>query len=135
MRIEGPGRTTPSPSGGVSRGGSGGVFSLSDAPASRAPLGAAPLRSAPSLDALMALQALPEDPRERKRREIKRGRGLLDALDGLKLALLDGAQPPQALEALARNMAERQPTGDSGLDEVLSAIDLRARVELAKRGR
>lgn len=135
MRIEGPGRTTPKPSSGVSRSGSSGGFSLSGAAAPEAPRAATSLRSAPSLDALMALQAFPEDPRERKRREIKRGRGLLDALDGLKLAMLDGAQPPQALEALARTMAEREPTGDEGLDEVLAAIDLRARVELAKRGR
>jgi folylpolyglutamate synthase/dihydropteroate synthase len=134
MRIDGPGRTVSTLTGTASRGGSAGGFTLSEAPSSEAPRAAAAMRSAPSLDALMALQAMQEDPRERRRREVKRGRGLLDALDGLRLAMLDGAHSPEALAALARNMAEREPTGDSDLDEVLSAIDLRARVELAKRG-
>ncbi|MFC7051877.1 flagellar assembly protein FliX [Hansschlegelia quercus] len=134
MRIDGPGRTVSTPAAAASRGGSSGGFTLSEAPSSEAPRAATAMRSAPSLDALMALQAMPEDPRERRRREVKRGRGLLDALDGLRLAMLDGAHSPEALAALARNTAERQPTGDAGLDDLLSAIDLRARVELAKRG-
>lgn len=135
MRIDGLGRAI----GGASTARPGGVrggFQLletSDAPASRR---ATPLRAAPSLDALIALQAVVEEtPRERRRRALARGRGMLNALDGMKLALIDGRDDPAALTSLAARIGEtRGLTDEPGLDEALSAIELRAKVELAKRG-
>jgi hypothetical protein len=62
------------------------------------------------------------------------GRRLLDTLDELKLALLQDGGEPNVLAGLAQRINEkREPTGDAGLDETLDAIELRARVELAKR--
>lgn len=82
--------------------------------------------------ALMALQGV-EDPTERRRRAIRRGSGLLDRLDELKLALLGGQDGAAALERLTRGLREERPEdAEPGLKNVLDQIDLRAAVELAK---
>jgi hypothetical protein len=136
MRIDGLGRAI---GGALQRAGAtrGASFQLSDPGASAAARAPSPLRRAPALDALIALQAIePELPRERRRREIARGRSLLDALDGMKLAIVEGRDDGAALGALAARLAEaRAATGEAGLDDALSAIELRAEVEMAKRGR
>jgi hypothetical protein len=80
----------------------------------------------------MALQGV-EDATERRRRAIRRGGGLLDRLDELKLALLNGKDGAPALERLARSLREERPDDvDPGLKGVLDQIDLRAAVEMAK---
>jgi hypothetical protein len=84
------------------------------------------------VSALMALQGV-EDPTERRRRAIRRGGGLLDRLDELKLALLQGEAGHGALDRLSRTLREERPTdADEGLNRLLEQIDLRAAVELAK---
>lgn len=84
------------------------------------------------VSALMALQGV-EDATERRRRAVRRGGGLLDRLDELKLALLSGGDGAAALDRLARNLREERPEDpDAGLTAVLDQIDLRAAVELAK---
>lgn len=135
MRIDNLGRTISGPAS-ARPGAARSAFSLADAPDSAKTKQSAPVLSSPSLDALMALQAYQEEgPRERRRREIARGRGMLDVLDGLKIALVEGRDDPAALRALIAQVSEkRSETGESGLDDVLSAIELRAQVELAKRG-
>jgi len=85
-----------------------------------------------SMDALLALQG-DTDPGERRRRSIQRGHDLLDALDRLKAALLSGRVPTADLRTIAARIAERQDlTGDPRLDDILSHIELRAQVEMAK---
>tara|TARA_R110002051_G_scaffold55813_1_gene103631 strand:+ start:3453 stop:3719 length:267 start_codon:yes stop_codon:yes gene_type:complete len=80
----------------------------------------------------MALQGV-EDVTERRRRAIRRGNGLLDRLEEVKLALLSGEVGEGALERLARSLREeRTLDGDADLDGLLDQIDLRAAVELAK---
>lgn len=82
--------------------------------------------------ALMALQGV-EGPLERRRRAVKRGGGLLDRLDELKLALLSGEPDEAVMDRLGRVMGEeRPPDDDPGLKAVLDQIDLRAAVEMAK---
>ena len=84
------------------------------------------------LEALLALQDI-GGPLERRRRAIARGGRLLDDLDQVKLALLDGGDPGSALQSLSRACREDRARGDdAGLDGVLDEIDLRAAVELAK---
>lgn len=84
------------------------------------------------VSALMALQGV-EDPTERRRRAIRRGGGLLDRLDELKLALLSGELGEGALERLGRGLREERPIdADPELNRLLDQIDLRAAVELAK---
>ena len=87
-----------------------------------------------SIDALLALQGV-EDPTERRKRSVQRGRGALDVLDDLKLGLLSGnfdASTVNRLRAAAANL--KSSSGDPGLDAVLSEIELRVEVELAKAG-
>ncbi len=84
------------------------------------------------LSSLMALQGV-DDPGERRRRAVRRGGGLLDRLDELKLALLNGDSGAGALERLSRSLREDRPEDpDEGLASILDQIDLRAAVELAK---
>ena len=76
-----------------------------------------------------------EDPTERKKRAVAKGRNALDVLDALKLGLLDGSVDRSTLARLkvaAEGLTEG--SGDPGLDEVLGEIDLRVAVELAKAG-
>ena len=92
------------------------------------------MRSISTVDALIALQGV-ETPTERKKRAVAKGRNALDVLDRLKLGLLDGSVDGSTLARLkvaAEGLSEQ--TGDPGLDTVLSEIDLRVAVELAKAG-
>lgn len=112
----------------------GGKFSLGEQEASRQSAGAGSLRAISSLDALLALQGV-EDFTQRKRRAVARGRNALDALDSLKVGLLDGSVDRSTLARLkvaADGLGEE--TGDAGLDQVMQEIDLRVAVELAKAG-
>ena len=76
-----------------------------------------------------------EDPTERRKRSVARGRGALDVLDELKIGLLSGnldASTVNRLRDAAANL--KSSSGDPGLDAVLSEIELRVEVELAKAG-
>jgi hypothetical protein len=113
---------------------SGGTFSLIEQETPRQPAAATPLRSISTVDALMALQGV-EDPRERKKRAVAKGRNALDLLDKIKVSVLDGSLDRSTLARLqvaAEGLTET--SGDAGLDTVLGEIDLRVAVELAKAG-
>ncbi len=87
------------------------------------------------LDMLLALQEA-GGPLERRRRAVRRGERLLDALDDLRLAVLAGAAAGESLARLGEAAAQaREGADDAGLDEVLGLIDLRVAVELAKEQR
>ena len=87
-----------------------------------------------NIDALLALQGI-EDPTEKRKRSVQRGRGALDVLDDLKLSLLSGNLKASTVSQL-RDAATslKFSSGDPGLDAVLSEIELRVEVELAKAG-
>jgi hypothetical protein len=102
----------------------------SEAAPSAAPV--AQLRMAGGIDALLALQGV-DDPTERRRRSVLRGRHALDVLEDLKLAVLSGALDVSALGRLkAAAIGLSEPSGDGNLDVVLAEIELRVEVELAK---
>ena len=86
-----------------------------------------------SVDALVALQGeTPDAPLKAE----QRGEQMLDELDAMRLALLEGRNPRQAagrLRALARQA--RTHTDHPGLEQTLQQIDVRAAVELAKLSR
>ena len=109
-------------------------FSIST-PAASGPSGvttAAGVAHVNSLDALMALQEV-GGPLERRRRAVKRADTILDALEGLKIDLLEGALKPGVLEGLARAVREqRSMTDDPKLEGLLDQVETRAAVELAK---
>lgn len=82
----------------------------------------------------MALQGV-EDPVERRKRAVRRGRSALDVLDDLKIRLLSGTLDAAMVQRLRAAAAEIKGTsGDPGLDQVLAEIELRVEVELAKAG-
>jgi len=112
-----------------------GSFSLSDTAQAAPRASAAQLQSIGGIDVLVALQGL-EDATERRKRAVRTGRGALDALDALKLAVVSGTLDQSALNRLrAVGGTLMEPTGDSGLDDVLAQIDLRVQVEIAKLSR
>ena len=137
MRIYGPnGTTLGTPASNTRRTSSTG-FSLPEdvASASEARATLAPKATA-NIDALIALQGIEEDPAERRRRSVARGKGALDVLDELKLRLLSGNLDSSTVARLRDAAANlKSSSGDSGLDAVLSEIELRVEVELAKTGR
>ena len=134
MRVYGPNGTALASAPAAARRSAAGTFSVSEQETPRNTAAAGSLRAVSTVDALIALQGV-EDPRERKKRAVARGRKALDVLDALKLAVLDGSLDRSALARLkvaAEGLTEE--TGDPGLDGVLGEIDLRVAVELAKAG-
>ena len=96
----------------------------------------APPKAAANIDALLALQGVEEDPVERRKRSVAKGRGALDVLDDLKIGLLSGNLDTSTVSRLRDAAASlKSSSGDPGLDAVLSEIELRVEVELAKAGR
>jgi hypothetical protein len=84
------------------------------------------------VEALLTLQDV-GGPLERRRRAVGRAGRLLDALDDIKLALLDGQLREDDLERLERAIRDqRAATDDPRLEELLNEIETRAAVELAK---
>jgi hypothetical protein len=134
MRIYGPnGTSLGSPSSSVRRTSSTG-FALPDAtPASETRAAVAP-KAAVNINALLAMQGI-EDPLERRKRSVQRGKGALDVLDQLKIGLLSGNFTAATVSRLRDAAASlKSSSGDPGLDTVLSEIELRVEVELAKAG-
>ena len=86
------------------RAGSGG-FSIDETETPKSAQPAASLRTIGGIDALMALQG-EDDPAERRKRAVKRGRIALDALDDLKIEVLGGALGPSTLQRLKSATAE-----------------------------
>lgn len=133
MKVTGPsGPAAPSASRAGKAASGFSVGGAASAVSSGATAAASAMGGVAGVGSLMALQGV-EDATERRRRAIRRGGGLLDRLDELKLALLAGQPGEVALDRLSRTLREERPDdGDAGLNAVLQQIDLRAAVELAK---
>jgi hypothetical protein len=135
MRVYGPNGTTIGSRAPIARRSDSSSFSVPDEAAlvSESRTISAPMAPA-NIDALLALQGI-EDPTEKRKRSIQRGRGALDVLDDLKLGLLSGNLKASTVSRL-RDAASylKSSSGDPALDAVLSQIELRVEVELAKAG-
>jgi hypothetical protein len=136
MRIYGPnGTTIGSPAANTRRTSSTGFALPEDVASTQEARPAVAPKAAANIDTLLALQGIEEDPVERRKRSVQRGKGALDVLDGLKIGLLSGnfdASTVSRLRDAAANL--KSSSGDPGLDTVLSEIELRVEVELAKAG-
>jgi hypothetical protein len=136
MRIYGPNGTSLGSAPASTRRTSSTGFSLQpEAQAASDSRPATAPKPAANLDALLAMQGIEEDPLERRKRSVKRGKGALDVLDDLKLGLLSGSFNASTVARLRAAAADlKASSGDPGLDAVLSEIELRVEVELAKAG-
>ena len=139
MRVDSQGRiiATPQTGGNVRSKGTGASFQLpAHAPQAASPASSQTVHSAAGLDALIALQALDLDDEteaKRRRKAVARGQNLLDVLDELRIALLQGGVPAPLLHRLSQTLSEEmEALTDSQLHTLLQEIDLRAQVELAK---
>src|SRR6266576_3597155 len=136
MRIYGPnGTNLGSPANNVRRTSSSG-FALPDAASTPETRAAIAPKAAANIDALLAMQGIEEDPVERRRRSVQRGKGALDVLDDLKIRLLSGnfdAATVSRLRNAAANL--KPPPGDRALDPLLSEIELGVGVKLPKTGK
>jgi hypothetical protein len=59
---------------------------------------------------------------------------LIDTLEGMRTDLLAGRMSEGRLNQLMAVMSQARERSEPGLDALLDDIELRARVELAKRG-
>jgi hypothetical protein len=111
-----------------------GSFALPQMEPDTAPTGATSSRGVAGIDALLALQGV-DDPAERRRRSVSRGRAALDVLEELKLGVLEGKLDSATLGRLKMVATGlKDSSGDRNLDVVLAEIELRVEVELAKLG-
>jgi hypothetical protein len=134
MRISGPNGVGAAGQANKARRTTGSAFTLDLGSETRPTTANTAPRNIGGIDTLLALQGV-EEPGERRRRAVKRGRGALDALDALKIGLLSGTLDATALQRLkAASSGLREQTGEPGLDTVMAEIALRVEVELAKIG-
>jgi hypothetical protein len=132
MRVDRPGGANTVASARTVRRSGSGTFTLATEETSQDVTANTGVSSVGGIEALMALQGI-EEPGERRRRALTRGRNALDALDDLKIALLAGELDGEAvlrLRAAASGLKDR--SGEPGLDSVLAEIELRVEVEIAK---
>ena len=136
MRISGPnGTTLGTQTSSVRRTSSGGFSLPEDAASATESRATAAPKQAAGIDALLALQGIEEDPIQRRKRSVQRGKRALDVLDDLKIGLLSGNLDGATVNRLRDAAANlKSSSGDPGLDSVLSEIELRVEVELAKAG-
>ena len=131
MKIE-PTRGTNAPSASRRASGAGSEGFALPTGETKAAASAAPSSSVAAVSGLLALQF---EGGSRRQRQTRRAAAALDTLDRLQAALLSGGESGADLSQLAAHLADREPTGDAGLDAVIREIDVRAAVEIAKRER
>lgn len=116
------------------RAGASGQFSIEPAGAGKAASAAQGARPLAAVDALLALQEVP-DATTMTRRAVKRAENILDALEDVQMGLVTGTLPKGQLSrllSLVRREQEQVP--DARLAKILKEVELRAHVELAKLG-
>ena len=135
MRVDFHGATKPVRPSTLRAGVSGARFSLSDIGTPASVSSPAQATRVSALDALLALQS-ESDATERRKRVVRRGHALLDALEGLKLAALSGAGGAADLDRLGQTLRQDETAADEpALGALIDEIELRAAVEIAKRTR
>ena len=114
--------------------GQAGQFSIEQSgPGSTAPTVQGPRPLGP-VDALLALQEVP-DAATSRRRALRRAENILDALEDVQMSLVVGSLPKSQLSRLLSLIRrEQEQVPDKNLAEVLKEVELRAHVELAKLG-
>ena len=115
------------------RASSGVAFEVGQGPQAQEARATSSVAATHSLDALLAMQAV-EDPLQKRRKLVRRGNQLIDTLEGLRGDLLVGRVAEGSLNQLMAVLTQMRDRSEPALDALLDEIELRARVELAKRG-
>jgi len=134
MKVSGPSSTSSVSAGKrktTSRA-SGEAFKLDSPAKAGAGMTASGVSSVQSVDAILALQGV-EDFTHARKQATDRAFDMLDMLDELKIALLEGGLPRAKLIALMDLLqTRRDATNDARLEAALDEVETRAAVELAK---
>ena len=132
-RFSGPKAAASRRAGSSAAAGGGFARALAGGPSQAAsPAGSSPVQT---VNPLLALQEVGDSTEGRKRAR-RRAEELLDKLEELRLAIALGEVPLSQMETLAHSLAQRQgATDDPKLAQIINEIEIRAAVELAKRGR
>ena len=137
MKINAPNSVSGATRARKSAGAASSGFTPDEAGAAASSAASAPLSQTSavgSVDALLALQGAGDFTQARKQ-ATDRAFSLLDLLDDLKIALLEGALPRATLVRLVDTLqSQRDQTDDPQLEAALDEVELRAAVELAKHG-
>jgi hypothetical protein len=112
----------------------GDAFSVEETAQASVAVATTSASSIQSVDAILALQSV-GDFSEARKRATYRAHSLLDVLDELKIALLEGGLPQAKLKVLMNLLKiQRDDTDDPDLEAILNEVEVRAAVELAKFG-
>lgn len=134
MRIDGNQRVTVAGRSPAGRGTASSAFIVDEGGPTTVDARPASAMSAPaSIATLLALQSV-EDPLLKRRKLVRRGSQLIDALEELRADLLLGRVSEDRLGQLMTVLSQARERAEPGLDGLIDDIELRARVELAKRG-
>jgi hypothetical protein len=108
-----------------------GVMPTHDIDSGQATESSSPLNS---MESILAAQEVPNSTDGRLKGVLVRyGDQLLDQLDDIKLAILDGAIPKERLTNMAQMLRQkRQACDDPRLNCIIDEIELRVEVEVAK---
>lgn len=106
------------------------LLQTGDAPDASATTGAGPVAA---VGALIALQQV-DDAAHGRSRGLQRGRDLLDSLEQIQRGLLTGTLSVTQLQSIAARLRAHESVADPQLSEIMSEIELRVAVELAKLG-
>ncbi len=93
--------------------------------------GATSASPAPAPGSLLAVPSFDTMPHQQQP-PAAQAHAVLDELEALRLALLEGRLPATRIRQLAANLEQMPPSGDPKLQAILDDIALRAAVELAK---
>lgn len=109
------------------------AFSLGASAPAKAAAATPAAQAIAGVNAIVAIQSV-GDSLQAKKRRVRRGHDMLDILEQMRIDLLAGNISPQRLARLMRLVDEKLPEVEPGpLRDVLEEIELRARVEIAKR--
>ena len=128
MKIEGPRSIDNARFARAQRPGNSGTFAAEVAQETRAVVPASSSSSLAAIDALIALQEVP-DPLAGRSKAARRGRDMLDLLEDIRDGLLQGGISLATLNRLLQLVnVKREEFAEPGLSALLDDIELRARV-------
>jgi hypothetical protein len=134
LRIENSTRTNQAANRSTQRTQAAGLFQLDDQSAPQQTASSAAPLAPSAIGALLALQSV-DDPLLARRKAVRRGSALLDALAAAQADLLTGPVGEGRLNQMMALVTQARETVDPQIDALIDDIELRVRVELAKRGR